>query len=440
MSAGSAAAVSGTDSAPHFVLVPMMAAGHAGPMLDMARTLSGRGALVTFVTTPLNLPRLGRAPSDGALPIRFLPLRFPCAEAGLPEGCESLDALPGLGLLRNFNDACAMLRGPLVALLRDREGDAPPASCVVSDACHPWTGGVARELGVPRFSFDGFCAFSSLCMRQMNLHRIFEGVVDDDTRPVRVPAFPIDVEISRARSPGNFTGPGMKEFGEEIMAENARADGLVVNSFAEMEPMFVDAYEAALGKKATKRPFIWVVKPRNLAEFERWLSEDGFESRVGETGLVIRDWAPQKAILSHPATGAFVTHCGWNSVLECVAAGLPMVSCPHFAEQFMNENLVVDVLRVGVPVGVKGAAQWGVEAEGVLATRQDVERAVAAVMDCGEEGSARRARATELGRKAREAVVHGGSSFWNVALLIQHVQQRASTRNPWIEKKPSDRR
>uniref|UniRef100_A0A804PH99 Uncharacterized protein n=1 Tax=Zea mays TaxID=4577 RepID=A0A804PH99_MAIZE len=483
MSAGSAAAVPGTDPAPHFVLVPMMVAGHAGLMLDMARTLSGRGTLVTFVMTPLNLPRLGRAPSDDALPIRFLPLRFPCAEEGLPEGCKSLDALPGLGLLRNFNDACAMLRGTLVALLRDREGDAPPPSCVVSDACHPWTGGVPRELGVPRFSFDGFCAFSSLCMRpgadreggKMNLHKIFEGVDDDDTRPVHVPAFPIDVEILRARSPGNFTGPGMKEFGQEIMAESARADVLVVNSFAEMEPMFVDAYEAALGKKvwtigplflaptmplaataedanavrcvswlesmkprtvvfvsfgsrvrsslpqlveiehgleATKRPFIWVVKPRNLAEFERWLYEDGFESCIGEAGLVIRDWAPQKAILSHLATGAF----------------------------FMNEKLVVDVLRVGVPVGVKGAAQWGVEAEGVLATRQDVERAVAAVMDCGEEGSARRARAAELGRKAREAVVHGGSSFRNVALLIQHVQQRTSTRNPWIEKKPSDRR
>ncbi|AQK70738.1 UDP-glycosyltransferase 73D1 [Zea mays] len=272
--------------------------------------------------------------------------------------------------------------------LRDREGDALPPSCIVSDACHPWTGGVARELGVSCFLFDGFCAFSSLCMCQMNLHRIFEGVVDDDTRPARVPAFPIDlVEIGH-------------------------------------------------GLEATKRPFIWVVKPRNLAEFEWWLSEDGFESRVGETGLVIRDWAPQKVILLNPAMGAFVTHCGWNSVLECVAAGLPMVSCPHFAEQFMNEKLVVDVLRVGI----KGAAQWGMEAEGVLATRQDVERAVAAVMDCGEEGSARRARAAELGRKAQEAVVHGGSSFRNVALLIQHVQQRASTRNPWIEKKPSDRR
>jgi hypothetical protein len=489
MSPGSGSAAD--DSPPHFVLVPMMAAGHAGPMLDMARVLASRGALVTFVTTPLNLPRLGRVPGDDALSIRFLPLRFPCAEAGLPEGCESLDALPGLGLLANFNDACAMLRAPLVARLRDdaAAGAARPASCVVSDACHPWTGGVARELGVPRLAFDGFCAFSSFCMRQMNLHRIFDGV-DDDTRPVRIPGFPINVEISRARSPGNFTGPVMKEFGEEIMAESARADGLVVNSFAELEPLFVDAYEEAIGKKvwtigplflmraipatvnvddadavrcaswldskkprsvvfvsfgslvrssllqlveiahgleASGRPFIWAVKPGDLAGFERWLSDDGFETRVGERGLVVTGWAPQRAILSHPATGAFVTHCGWNSVLECVAAGLPMVTWPHFAEQFMNEKLVVDVLRVGVPVGVNGAAQWGVEAEAVVATREDVARAVVSVSDGGEEGAARRARAAMVGRKARDAVTRGGSSYRNVELLVEHVDQKKFT-------------
>ncbi|KAL6630042.1 hypothetical protein ACP70R_029807 [Stipagrostis hirtigluma subsp. patula] len=493
MSSGGGAAVAVADTVPHFVLVPMMAAGHAGPMLDMARALAGRGALVTFVTTPLNLPRLGRAAAgDAALPIRFLPLRFPCAEAGLPAGCESLDALPGLALLKNFNDACAMLRAPLVARLRDAAaaGATPPASCVVSDACHPWTGAAARELGVPRLAFDGFCAFSSFCMHLMNLHKIFDGV-DDDRRPVRVPGFPIDVEISRARSPGNFTGPGMKEFGEEIMAESLRADGMVVNTFAELEPLFLDAYAAAIGKKiwtigplfltatpastattedaiavrcagwleskkprsvvlvsfgslvrsllpqlaeiargleAANRPFIWVVKPAgDLAGFERWLAEDGLEARVGERGLVVRGWAPQTAILSHPAAGAFVTHCGWNSVVECVAAGLPMATWPHFAEQFLNEKLVVDVLRVGVAVGVTDAAQWGVETEAVAATSADVERAVAAVMDGGEEGAARRARAAELGRKAREAV-NGGSSYRNVALLVQHVeQQRKST-------------
>jgi hypothetical protein len=180
--------------------------------------------------------------------------------------------------------------------------------------------------------------------------------------------------------------------------------------------------------EASNQPFIiWAVKPASLAEFERWLSDDGFESRVGDRGLVVTGWAPQKAILSHPATGAFVTHCGWNSVLECVAAGLPMATWPHFAEQFMNEKLVVDVLRVGVPVGVKDAAQWGVETEAVVATREDVERAVATVMGGGEEGAARRARAAELGRKARDAVARGGSSDRNLALLMEHVEQMKST-------------
>ncbi|KAG2649387.1 hypothetical protein PVAP13_1NG102900 [Panicum virgatum] len=430
---GAAVAGAGADTAPHFVLVPMMAAGHAGPMIDMARALARRGALVTFVTTPLNLPRLGCGPGDDALLIRFLPLRFPCAEAGLPEGCESLDALPGPGLLGRFNDACAMLRTPLVARLRDdADAAAPPL------LRH---GGAARDLAVPRLAFDGFCAFSSFCMRQMNAHRIFDGVVDD-RRPVRIPAFSIDVEISRAR-------------------------------FAELEPRFVDAYEAAMGKKiwavgplflntmasaaiaedaaavrcaswleskkprsmvfvsfgslvrssvpqlaeiahgleASNRPFIWVVKSGNLAEFERWLSGNGFESRVGEMGL--------RAILSHPATGAFVTHGGWNSVLES--------TWPHFAEQFVNEKLAVDVLRVGVPVGVKDAAPWGVEAAAVVETREDVARAVAAVMDGGEEGSARRARAAELGRNARDAVARGGSSDQNVSLLMEWAERKKPT-------------
>lgn len=66
--------------------------------------------------------------------------------------------------------------------------------------------------------------------------------------------------------------------------------------------------------------------------------------------------APQAAILDHRAIGGFVTHCGWNSVVEAVSAGVPMATWPPFAEQFYNEKLVVGVLRVGVCVG---AEVWG---------------------------------------------------------------------------------
>ena len=70
-------------------------------------------------------------------------------------------------------------------------------------------------------------------------------------------------------------------------------------------------------------------------------------------GLIIRGWAPQVLILDHEAVGGFMTHCGWNSTIESIAAGVPMVTWPLYAEQFCNEKLVKDVLKIGVDVGRK---------------------------------------------------------------------------------------
>ncbi|GFS40044.1 UDP-glycosyltransferase 73B4 [Actinidia rufa] len=81
----------------------------------------------------------------------------------------------------------------------------------------------------------------------------------------------------------------------------------------------------------------------------------GLDPTERERGLIIQGWAPQVLILDHEAIGGFVTHCGWNSTLEGVSAGVPMVTWPVFAEQFYNEKLVTEVLRVGVSVGV---LQW----------------------------------------------------------------------------------
>ncbi|XP_020089382.1 UDP-glycosyltransferase 73C3-like [Ananas comosus] len=476
----------------HFVLVPVMAQGHTIPMLDMARLLAGRGAAVTFVTTPLNFARiksLADSVANSGLPIHFLPLRFPCAECGLPDGCENIDVLPSSDLLASFWRACAMLREPLASHLR-HNSPAPP-TCIISDTGHPWTGDVAREFGIPRLTFLGFGAFASLVRYVLYRFKIFENVADEN-EPVSVPFLPHRFEMTKAKSPGNFGGPGMEKFREVALAEERRADGIVVNTFDDLEASYIDAYgqitekkiwtlgplslcnrdvgetvargsasnvdvshclrwldskkhgsvvyvsfgslartmpgqliQVGLGLEASERPFVWVIKAGDrFAEVEEWLKAEGFEERVKDRGLIINGWAPQAAILSHPAVGGFMTHCGWNSTLEGVAAGLPMITWPHFGDQFLNETLIVESLKVGVPVGVQQMTQWGAEDAQAFIKKDDVETAVGKLMDEGEEGEERRTRARELGEKARRAMEEGGSSYENTKLLIREIQAK----------------
>ena len=121
-----------------------------------------------------------------------------------------------------------------------------------------------------------------------------------------------------------------------------------------------------------------------------------------------------------------MTHCGWNSTIEGICAGIPMITWPHFAEQFVNERLVVDVLKTGVEIGVKAVTQWGQEQTEVTVTRDAVKKAVSKLMDGGEAAEEMRTRAKEFGVKARKALEEGGSSYNNINILIQEMGNQAN--------------
>ncbi|CAH2076916.1 unnamed protein product [Thlaspi arvense] len=171
--------------------------------------------------------------------------------------------------------------------------------------------------------------------------------------------------------------------------------------------------EIAAGLEASGINFIWVVR-KNTDEKEEWLPE-GMEERTKGKGMIIRGWAPQVLILEHQATGGFVTHCGWNSLLEGVAAGLQMVTWPIGAEQFYNEKLVTQVLRTGVSVG---ATKHVKVMEDFIIGREKVEKAVREVL-LGEEAEERRTRAKKMAEMAKAAVEEGGSSFNDLNNFIQ---------------------
>ncbi|EFJ15226.1 hypothetical protein SELMODRAFT_118685 [Selaginella moellendorffii] len=146
--------------------------------------------------------------------------------------------------------------------------------------------------------------------------------------------------------------------------------------------------------------FLWVVRLAPGSSIGSLLPQ-GFESRViaPGRGLIVTTWAPQQEILKHQATGGFVTHCGWNSVLECVClAGVPMVCWPLISDQPTTCRFVVDGLRIGVEIHE--------DASGFV-DRGEIENAVKMVM---VEGAEMRRIAGEYKRLAAIAASEEGSS------------------------------
>ncbi|XVF73991.1 hypothetical protein PTKIN_Ptkin13bG0026100 [Pterospermum kingtungense] len=119
--------------------------------------------------------------------------------------------------------------------------------------------------------------------------------------------------------------------------------------------------EIALGLERSGQRFLWVVKnppddekakqteENPDVDLDRLLPE-GFVERTKNRGLVVKSFAPQVAVLNKDSVGGFVTHCGWNSVLEAVVAGVPMIAWPLYAEQHLNRNILVQDMKMAIPV------------------------------------------------------------------------------------------
>ncbi|XP_043716962.1 hydroquinone glucosyltransferase-like [Telopea speciosissima] len=146
--------------------------------------------------------------------------------------------------------------------------------------------------------------------------------------------------------------------------------------------------ELALGLELSEKNFLWVIKSpiqssANASYFNARSIQDpfaflpeGFLERTKGRGIVVSSWAPQVQVLSHGSTGGFITHCGWNSTLESVVHGVPLIAWPLFAEQRMNSKMLVEDLKV--------ALRPKVEENGVVG-RIEIATTVKCLME-GEEG------------------------------------------------------
>lgn len=178
--------------------------------------------------------------------------------------------------------------------------------------------------------------------------------------------------------------------------------------------------EIALALENSGVPFLWSLRqppqkgsmvplPTDYTDPNEVLPE-GFLDRTAEIGKVI-GWAPQTTILAHPAVGGFVSHCGWNSILESLWFGVPVATWPLYAEQQLNAFQLVRELGLAVEIKVDYRKDFN-ESTGndpgvVILKAEEIERGIRSVMvhDCDI-----RKKVKEMSEKSRKGLLEGGAS------------------------------
>ncbi|KAJ9541797.1 hypothetical protein OSB04_028303 [Centaurea solstitialis] len=163
----------------------------------------------------------------------------------------------------------------------------------------------------------------------------------------------------------------------------------------------------ACGLASSNQRFLWVVRPGSVLGSE-WLESlpNGFMDKVGERGCIVK-WAPQQEVLAHQAIGGFWTHCGWNSTLESICEGVPMICSPCSYDQPVHARYVADVWRIGVIL------ENGIEV-------QEIEKAIKRVM-VEKEGDEMRERSKSLQEKANLSLQKDGSATQALENLVDYI-------------------
>lgn len=191
--------------------------------------------------------------------------------------------------------------------------------------------------------------------------------------------------------------------------------------------------ELAWGLENSQQQFVWVVRPpvendsaatvfKSNGVYKDFLDylPEGFLNRTCKKGLVVPKWAPQTEILSHPSAGGFLSHCGWNSSLESIINGVPMIVWPLYAEQKMNATVLAE--HIGVATRLKLLAPQGV-------VGRDAITAMIRKIMVDKEGEAIRAKVKMLKSCALKALSNGGSSYNALATVAKECKIGMQRRN-----------
>ncbi|XVE69318.1 hypothetical protein DITRI_Ditri09bG0142700 [Diplodiscus trichospermus] len=429
------------------ILFPMPFQGHINPMLQLANTLHAKGFSITIIHTQFNAPN----------PSNFPHFRF----CSIADGLSENPPLPSgnvigyddvITLLTTLNSSCVIpFRDCLAKLLDDH------IACLIADTLWYFTQVVADDFKLPRIvlrttSVSYFLALTSMPLLRENGYLPLQDSQAENQVP-EVPQLKFkDINISKSypesvvqfiditiqttkassgiiwnscedieqedlksfslhyQTPSFPIGPFHKHFPASSSSlllqdqsciswlDKQAPNSVIYVSFGSLADINnTEFLEVAWGLANSKQPFLWVVRP-GLVKGSEWLETlpNGFIEMVGERGHIVK-WAPQQEVLAHPSTGGFWTHCGWNSTLESLCEGVPMICQPSFVDQKTNARYVSHVWRVGVHL------EYKIE-------RGEIERAIRRLM-VEAEGQEIRNRIMLLKEKMNLCLKPGGLSY-----------------------------
>ncbi|XP_077227359.1 UDP-glycosyltransferase 74E2-like [Tasmannia lanceolata] len=446
----------------HVLVLPFPLQGHINPMIQFAKRLASKGLKVTVPTTIS--ATMSMHIGSGLVDVE-----------PISDGQDSVSQNDNLAFLADGS-------GTLTKLVEKYEASSDPFCCLVYDSILPWALDVARQHGLYGVSFfTQSCAidaiyyhanqghltlplaaaaaislpglpelgisdmpsfisepksypsileivlkqFSNLEKADLVLVNTFDKLEDEAVRwmegiwPVltigpTLPSMYLDMLIEGDKSYSlNLSNPNSDLCKKWLDARQTAS--VVYVSFGSVANLEADQMEElAWGLKESNNNFLWVVR-----ESEHSKLPSKFLEETIEKGLVVT-WCPQLEVLAHQAVGCFLTHCGWNSTLEALSLGVPMVAMPQWTDQPTNAKYVEEVWGVGlrVKVGEKGVVR-----------REEMEKCIREVME-GERGKAIRMNASKWRELAKDVLAEGGSSDKNIEEFVARATFFNASRSP----------
>ncbi|KAK3161603.1 hypothetical protein QOZ80_1BG0079200 [Eleusine coracana subsp. coracana] len=406
----------------HVLLVSAPLQGHVNPLLVLGRRLASRGLLVTFSTVPLAGLKLTH--DNDTSPPRGPPAALAALlrrQSTTPVTCVVVNAFApwalrvardlGLPHAVLWTESCAVLSLYYHHFHFHSLADDFPAAAEAGP-----TAAVAVVPGLPplvssdlpglihapeEFIWRRTLLADLRCLREGTALRVLVNTFDELERDT-VKALRAHLPTVVPVGPLFDTEPEVCDDGHEDECAawlDAQPPGSVVFvAFGSILKISRDEVaELAAGLAATGRPFLWVVRDDNR---DLLLDDDDNHDCLapvitGSKGKVVA-WCEQGRVLAHAAVGCFVTHCGWNSTIEALAAGVPVVAYPGWADQPTNAKFLTDVYGVGVRLPRPMARE---------ALRRCVEEVVS-----GPGAAAMRERAGRWKAQASAALSDDGSS------------------------------